>query len=158
MKVGVLAVQGDFEAHGRMLSRLGADPVYVRTPEQLEGLDALILPGGGDIGPAHYGGVRHEANYGISAERDRFELGLALAALARGLPILSICRGMQLLNVALGGDLVSHIPDHFGDTVAIPRRAKWSAFPAAWLGSPVIQAPPWTTTTAGAGPSTLRGR
>jgi putative glutamine amidotransferase len=87
-------------------------------PEALEAIDALILPGGGDIDPEHYGGVRHEANYGISAERDGFELGLALAALARGLPILSICRGMQLLNVALGGDLVSHIPDHFGDTVA----------------------------------------
>jgi len=87
-------------------------------PEALETVDALILPGGGDIDPAHYGGVRHEANYGISAERDGFELGLARTALARGLPILSSCRGMQLLNVALGGDLLSHIPDHFGDAVA----------------------------------------
>ncbi len=46
MKVGVLAVQGDFEAHGQVLSRLGADPVYVRTAKQLDGLDALIIPGG----------------------------------------------------------------------------------------------------------------
>ncbi len=88
-------------------------------PEALDAVDALILPGGGDIDPAHYGGVRHEANYGISPERDGFELALARAALARpNLPILSICRGMQLLNVALGGDLVSHIPDRFGDSVA----------------------------------------
>ena len=63
--------------------------------------------------------MRHEANYGISKERDGFELGLARAALARpDLPVLCICRGMQLLNVALGGDLVSHIPDQFGDAVA----------------------------------------
>jgi putative glutamine amidotransferase len=88
-------------------------------PEALDAVDALILPGGGDIDPAHYGGIRHEANYGISPERDGFELALARAALARReLPILCICRGMQLANVALGGDLLSHIPDHFGDTVA----------------------------------------
>ena len=46
MKIGVLAVQGDFEAHGRALARLGAEPVYVRTPEQLSGLSGLIIPGG----------------------------------------------------------------------------------------------------------------
>lgn len=46
MRIGVLAVQGDFEAHGRMLQRLGAEPVYVRTAGHLEGLAALILPGG----------------------------------------------------------------------------------------------------------------
>jgi putative glutamine amidotransferase len=88
-------------------------------PEALDAIDALILPGGGDVDPAHYGGVRHEANYGISPERDGFELALARSALARrDLPILCICRGMQLLNVALGGDLVSHIPDHYGEKVA----------------------------------------
>jgi putative glutamine amidotransferase len=88
-------------------------------PEALDVVEALILPGGGDIDPSHYSGIRHEANYGISAERDGFELALARAALARpNLPILSICRGMQLVNVALGGDLLPHIPDHFGDTVA----------------------------------------
>jgi len=87
-------------------------------PEALEAVDALILPGGGDIDPAHYGGIRHEANYGISAERDGFELALVRAALGRhDLPILCICRGMQLLNVALGGDLVSHIPEHYGEKV-----------------------------------------
>jgi putative glutamine amidotransferase len=88
-------------------------------PEALEIVDALILPGGGDVDPAHYGGVRHEANYGISTERDGFEMKLARAAIARGdLPILCICRGMQLVNVALGGDLIQHIPDHFGNGVA----------------------------------------
>jgi 5'-phosphate synthase pdxT subunit len=46
MKAGVLAVQGDFEAHGRALARLGVETVYIRTPAQLDGLEALILPGG----------------------------------------------------------------------------------------------------------------
>lgn len=87
-------------------------------PEALRVIEGLILPGGGDVDPAHYGGVRHEANYGISPERDGFELALARAALARrDLPILCICRGMQLVNIALGGNLLSHIPDHFGEKV-----------------------------------------
>jgi putative glutamine amidotransferase len=87
-------------------------------PEALGAVDALILPGGGDVDPAHYGGPRHEANYGISQERDGFEMALARAALARpDFPVLCICRGMQLLNVALGGDLVPHIPDHYGERI-----------------------------------------
>jgi 5'-phosphate synthase pdxT subunit len=46
MKVGVLALQGDFEAHGRRLEELGAEPVYVRRANELDGLAGLILPGG----------------------------------------------------------------------------------------------------------------
>jgi 5'-phosphate synthase pdxT subunit len=46
MKVGILAVQGDFEAHAATLARLGADCVFVRKPRNLEGVDAVILPGG----------------------------------------------------------------------------------------------------------------
>ena len=46
MKIGVLAVQGDFREHAAMLRRLGADVVEVRKPEQLEGLDGLVIPGG----------------------------------------------------------------------------------------------------------------
>jgi 5'-phosphate synthase pdxT subunit len=45
-RIGVLAVQGDFEAHSHALRRLGAVAVPVRRPAHLEGLDALILPGG----------------------------------------------------------------------------------------------------------------
>ena len=46
MKIGILAVQGDYEAHARMLERLGADYVLVRTPEDASRVDAIILPGG----------------------------------------------------------------------------------------------------------------
>src|SRR6202521_6014933 len=46
MKVGVLAVQGDFEKHAATLARMGVDHVFVRTPRDLEGVDAVILPGG----------------------------------------------------------------------------------------------------------------
>jgi pyridoxal 5'-phosphate synthase pdxT subunit len=46
MKVGILAVQGDFEAHAATLARMGVEHVFVRTPRDLEGIDAAILPGG----------------------------------------------------------------------------------------------------------------
>jgi 5'-phosphate synthase pdxT subunit len=46
LKVGVLALQGDFEAHAKTLRQLGAEPREVRTPAELEGLDALVIPGG----------------------------------------------------------------------------------------------------------------
>ncbi len=46
MKVGILAVQGDFEAHGEVLSKLGVEHVFVRTSQDLAGVGALILPGG----------------------------------------------------------------------------------------------------------------
>lgn len=46
MKIGILAIQGDFEAHAKMLERMGVEYVFVRTPEDLHGVDGLILPGG----------------------------------------------------------------------------------------------------------------
>src|SRR5580658_10533544 len=46
MRIGILAIQGDYEAHARMLERLGADYSFVRTPQEAAQVDAMILPGG----------------------------------------------------------------------------------------------------------------
>jgi len=46
MKIGVLALQGDFDAHRRRLEELGAEVVLVRKPEQLDEIDGLVIPGG----------------------------------------------------------------------------------------------------------------
>jgi pyridoxal 5'-phosphate synthase pdxT subunit len=46
MKIGVLALQGDFEAHRRRLEELGAEVVLVKKPEQLDEIDGLVIPGG----------------------------------------------------------------------------------------------------------------
>ncbi len=46
LRIGVLALQGDFEAHRRMLGSRGAEATEVRTPDQLDGLDGLVIPGG----------------------------------------------------------------------------------------------------------------
>lgn len=46
MKIGVLALQGDFDAHRRRLEELGAEVLLVKKPEQLDGIDGLVIPGG----------------------------------------------------------------------------------------------------------------
>ena len=46
MRIGVLAIQGDYEAHKAVLERLGAEVALVRKPEQLDGIDAIVIPGG----------------------------------------------------------------------------------------------------------------
>ena len=47
MKIGVLALQGDFDAHRKRLEELGAEVVLVKKPEQLDEIDGLVIPGGG---------------------------------------------------------------------------------------------------------------
>jgi putative glutamine amidotransferase len=82
--------------------------------ELLDLLDGLMLAGGADIDPASYGAEPHPRTVGSVPERDRFEIALVRAAVARDLPVLGICRGMQLLNVAFGGTLLQHLPESFG--------------------------------------------
>ena len=82
--------------------------------ETLDALDGLIFSGGSDLDPDLYGQEAHPETTGIVPERDRGELALLRAALARDLPVLAICRGSQVLNVAAGGDLVQHLPEQVG--------------------------------------------
>ncbi|MDX6642050.1 MAG: pyridoxal 5-phosphate synthase pdxT subunit [Solirubrobacteraceae bacterium] len=83
--VGVLALQGDFEAHGRVLRPLGAEPREVRVPADLAGLDGLIIPGGEST----------VMTLGIQRE----ELAEPLRALGEeGTPIFGTCAGMIMLD------------------------------------------------------------
>lgn len=77
----------------------------------LNGVDALVLTGGGDIDPARYGSIPSPFVGGIDPHRDAVEILLVRTALSRRIPVLGICRGCQLLNVALGGTLIQHLPD-----------------------------------------------
>ncbi len=99
--IGVLALQGDFEAHERMLHRLGALTSEVRVPDDLDGLDGLVVPGG---------------------ESTTMTLGIAREGLAEplrelaasGVPILGSCAGLIMLD-----------RDHLG---AMDMRAERNAF------------------------------
>jgi putative glutamine amidotransferase len=102
------------------VERAGGRPLLVPpsaegVEETLDALDGLLLSGGEDVDPASYGADRHAATAGVSPERDRAELALLEAGLARDMPVLAVCRGSQILNVARGGDLVQHLPDVVGD-------------------------------------------
>lgn len=76
----------------------------------LDGMNGLVLTGGEDIDPPHYGHRAHPALGSVHAGRDRFELALMRVAMARRIPTLAICRGIQIANVALGGTLVQDLP------------------------------------------------
>ena len=82
MKIGVLAVQGNFREHAAMLRRLGAQPVEVRKPEQLDDLDGLVIPGGESTAIA-----RLVRLYGLEEAIRGFER-----------PLFGTCAGMILLD------------------------------------------------------------
>jgi putative glutamine amidotransferase len=84
----------------------------------LEAIDGLIFTGGGDIDPALYGGDHHSTIYLVDEERDQFELALAQLALTSSVPTLGICRGMQILGIASSAELVLHVPEVYGETIA----------------------------------------
>lgn len=85
---------------------LGSDP-----GSMLDLVDGLLLTGGRDIDARVYGAEPHERNERGDAGRDRVELELARAALARAVPVLGVCRGMQVLNIARGGGIDQHLDD-----------------------------------------------
>jgi 5'-phosphate synthase pdxT subunit len=84
VRIGVLAVQGNFREHAAMLRRLGADAVEVRLPEQLDGLDGLVIPGGESTAI-----TRLIRLYGLEDAIRRFAA-----------PVFGTCAGMILLDRA----------------------------------------------------------
>jgi putative glutamine amidotransferase len=103
----------------RAIERAGGRALLVPPSEEaidetLDALDGVVFSGGADLDPQLYGQEAHPETKGVVAERDRGELALLQAALARDMPVLAVCRGVQVLNVALGGDLVQHLPEVVG--------------------------------------------
>lgn len=87
LRVGVLASQGDFAAHVEMLAALGADVGEVRTPAELERLDALVIPGG------------ESTTITKAIDRDGLEPAIR-AHHAAGRPVLGTCAGMIVCDRA----------------------------------------------------------
>jgi 5'-phosphate synthase pdxT subunit len=84
-RVGVLALQGDYEAHARVLRGLGAEVREVRTPAGLVGLDGLVIPGG------------ESTTMTLGIEREQLAGPLRELA-AAGTPVFGTCAGMIMLD------------------------------------------------------------
>jgi pyridoxal 5'-phosphate synthase pdxT subunit len=106
-RIGILALQGDFREHAEAVRAIGAEPVLVRLPRDLVGVDALILPGG--------------ESTTMRKLVDRHGLREPIAALARGgAPVFGTCAGMILLadRITDGDEPVLRLLD-----VAVQRNA-----------------------------------
>jgi 5'-phosphate synthase pdxT subunit len=90
MKVGVLALQGAFIEHLRILKQLGAEGVEIRLPQDLDGLDALIIPGGESTTIAKLAGL--------------YNLIMPLRRFAADKPVWGTCAGMILMAKEIGMD------------------------------------------------------
>src|SRR5258708_6384376 len=86
---GILPATQDPDAAGRYLSAI----------------DGLLLSGGVDVDPVHFGEAHHPKLGEVDEDRDAMELALIRQAVREEMPIFGICRGIQALNVALGGTL-----------------------------------------------------
>jgi putative glutamine amidotransferase len=82
--------------------------------ERLQGIQGVLIPGGGDIDPKWYGEEPDtEELYGVDDLQDENDFSIARYAFDNGIPVLAICRGFQLVNVLMGGSLVQHMDkDH----------------------------------------------
>jgi putative glutamine amidotransferase len=111
------AVEGLERSYVNAVMAAGGIPLVlpVADPADLEAViacvDGILLSGGGDVDPAHYGAPPSVHVAGVEPERDTWELALGRHALLTGTPLLGICRGAQVLNVAAGGTLIDHLPD-----------------------------------------------
>lgn len=108
----------------KALELAGAIPVILppslspdASAKALHRMDGLLLSGGTDLSPMHYG-QQPKPNLGsIDAHRDEQEIAMVKEAHKLGMPIFGICRGMQVLNAALGGTVIQHISPEGPDAI-----------------------------------------
>lgn len=110
-KIFLRGKPGEFENYLAALQACGVEAVLSMDLSLAGDCDGLLVPGGADVDPCHYG-QPNTASLGIDPDRDRDELDLIRRFLAMEKPILGICRGFQILNIALGGTLIQDIPGH----------------------------------------------
>ena len=106
------------DSYVKAILQAGGIPVILPSCEDLrimeamvDGLDGILLSGGGDVDPARYG-QRATGNLGsVSPRRDAAEIALAKYIIEKTeKPLLGICRGIQVMNVAMGGSLYMDLP------------------------------------------------
>ena len=96
MKIGILAVQGAFREHEKILHTLGADTVQIRLPKQLEGCDGIVIPGG--------------ESTAIGKLMRQYDLMDPIRDMATsGMPVFGTCAGMIVMANRIQGGEESHL-------------------------------------------------
>ena len=139
MKIGVLALQGDFAEHIAVLRRLGADAVEVRLPEQLEGLDGLIIPGGESTTISR---LLHRWRL-LEPIRQHALDGMAVwgtcagAILLAGRPSDLDREGLRLMDIEVERNAFGRQVDSFEAWLSVPKLGS-QPFRAVFIRAPVI--------------------
>jgi putative glutamine amidotransferase len=124
------------------IRRAGGEPWVVESglnapADVMRRADGILLAGGGDVHPSHFGEVPHPTFDAAESGRDDYEIELIRLALERDLPLLAICRGIQVLNVARGGTLVQDIPSELPGTLehklAVPPHNAFDLAHEVWI-------------------------
>ena len=84
MKVGVLSVQGNYGMHGKILDRIGIEPIFVRYPYELDALEGLVIPGG--------------ESTTMSKLMNRIGFYKPIRSFANDFPVLGTCAGLILMS------------------------------------------------------------
>lgn len=107
----------DFTNYVNTVEEFGGEVVLLIRDEksikaQLDEIQGLLLPGGGDIDPAYFGEEMDPRTKYVNRRRDELEFSLYEEAIKKDVPVFGICRGIQVMNVATGGSLHQHIDSH----------------------------------------------
>lgn len=134
----------------RAIEAAGGIPLLIHLTDNLEVVrslydrcDAILLPGGGDVDPTHYGEEHHPELGDVDPQRDHVEIQLARWSREDTRPLMGICRGLQVINVAFGGSLYQDIPAQLPDSLdhrANTKTRQWTQLihgvrldPNSWL-------------------------
>jgi putative glutamine amidotransferase len=136
-----LLQQGITQAYIESIYQAGGSPLLIPLggpetayAELVQRLDGILFTGGGDVHPAAYGSQPHPKVTFVDEDRDRVEIALLHAVLARRMPFLGVCRGLQVINVALGGALFEDIADQRPDSL---KHDYSPGYPRNYLAHPV---------------------
>jgi 5'-phosphate synthase pdxT subunit len=141
MRIGVLALQGAFVEHLGILERLGAEPVLVRLPKELEGLDGLIIPGGESTTMSR---LMLERQLRQSLE-DRAHAGFPVMGICAGMVLMAkrICdsalQSLGLIDIEVRRNAFGSQVDSFETDLEIPALGK-EPFHGVFIRAPVIVA------------------